>query len=215
MINERGYIYLKNYCDNHHGDIDVESYDSIVDFMEGFFNGLDHDECTINVEDSSFYDIEQMSNFKGEIDNEFDEKIEIYISSSDEEFLTKEGKMEENAPINDCGKNFLCISEMQSEHKNDLAIEGISKEIDVDFTLAHEIFNVLSSGEKNLNEIINAISEGKNPDDVVMDTLPLKVEMSLKRLVENDYLNVIEPINQATKYQITQKLKSIFEGDDV
>ena len=215
LINERGYIYLKNYCDNHHGDIDVESYDSIVDFMEGFFNGLDHDECTINVEDSSFYDIEQMSNFKGEIDNEFDEKIEIYISSSDEEFLTKEGKMEENAPINDCGKNFLCISEMQSEHKNDLAIEGISKEIDVDFTLAHEIFNVLSSGEKNLNEIINAISEGKNPDDVVMDTLPLKVEMSLKRLVENDYLNVIEPINQATKYQITQKLKSIFEGDDV
>ena len=43
----------------------------------------------------------------------------------------------------------------------------------------------------------------------------MKVEMSLKRLVENDYLHVIEPINQAKQYQIAPKLASVFEGDDV
>ena len=74
---------------------------------------------------------------------------------------------------------------------------------------------VLPSGDKTLHEVTNAIIEGENPDDVLMGNLPMKVEMSLKRLVENDYLHVIEPINQAKQYRIAPKLDSIFKGDDV
>lgn len=215
IINKKGYIYLKKYCDDYDKDINVKSYDSVVDFIQGFFDGFKYDKYSIDIENSSLEELGQMSEYKQEITKAFDEKNRIYMSSQNSDFLHSSEKTKENASISNPDENTICKMELHNEHNNDLAIEGISKEIDVDFTLAHEIFYVLSSGEKNLNEIINAISEGKNPDDVVMDTLPLKVEMSLKRLVENDYLNVIEPINQATKYQITQKLKSIFEGDDV
>lgn len=214
VVNERGYIYLKNYCDNYDKDIDVENYDSLFDFIEGFFDGFKYDEYSISIDKASHYDLTQMNNYKENIYTEFEEKKLEYTSSPDDKNLTKEEKKKENAPIKNSDDNSLCKSEIQSNDKNDFASEGSFEEIGVESTFAHKIFDVLSSGEKNLNEVTNAISEGENPDDVIENNLPLKVEMSLKRLVENEYLHIIEPINQAKKYQIAPKLASIFEGDD-
>lgn len=47
-----------------------------------------------------------------------------------------------------------------------------------------------------------------------MENLPLKVEVSLKRLVEHDFLVTIEPINQAKRYELTSEFSKLFEGDD-
>lgn len=179
--------------------------------MEGFFNGLDYDECTINIEDSSFYDIEQMSNFKGEIDNEFDEKIEIYMSSSDEEFLTKEGKMKENAPINDCGKNSLCISEIQSEHKNDLTIKGILEGIKIDFSIASQIIECLIDDDLTKFEIQRKLYPCPNPEDID-EKLLIGIEMTLKRLVDNSIISIKTSYGQM--YHLEDETRKLLEGDD-
>ena len=215
IINEKGYIYLTNYCDEYNMDINVKSYDSLVDFIQGFFDDFKYDEYSIAIENSSLEELGQMSNYKQKIGKAFDEKNKEYMYSQNSDFLHSSEKTKENAPIVNPDENTLCKKESHSEHNNDLAIEGIFEEIGVDFTIAHKIFDALSSGEKNLNDIVNAIVDGENPDDVLMGNLPMKVEMSLKRLVENDYLHVIEPINQAKQYQIAPKLASVFEGDDV
>lgn len=214
IINEKGYIYLTNYCDEYNMDINVESYDSLVDFIQGFFDDFKYDEYSIAIENSSLEELGQMSNYKQEIDKAFGEKTNEYMYSQNDEFLHSSEKTKENAPIVNPDENTMCKKESHSEHNNDLAIEGIFEEIGVDFTIAHKIFDALSSGEKNLNDIVNAIVDGENPDDVIENNLPLKVEMSLKRLVENDYLVTIEPINQATRYKMTSEFSKLFEGDD-
>ena len=214
VINERGYTYLKNYCDNYDKDIDVESYDSLFDFIQGFFNGFKYDEYSIDIDKSSHYDLTQMNSYKEDIYIEFEEKKLGYTSSHDDKDLTKEEKIEENPSMDKLNENSLCKSKIQSDDKSGFANKESFEEIGVEFTFAHRIYDVLSSGEKNFNEITLAISDGENPDDVIEDNLPMKLKISLKRLVENEYLHIIEPINQAKKYQIAPKLANIFEGDD-
>lgn len=113
VINERGYTYLKNYCDNYDKDIDVESYDSLFDFIQGFFNGFKYDEYSIDIDKSSHYDLTQMNSYKEDIYIEFEEKKLGYTSSHDDKDLTKEEKIEENPSMDKLNENSLCKSKIQ------------------------------------------------------------------------------------------------------
>ena len=214
VINEGGHTYLKNYCDNYDKDIDVESYDSIVDFIEGFFDGFKYDEYRIPIDNAPLDVITQMAKYKHEIDNLFNEKNNGDIVSQNSEVLHSNEKTKENPPIVNSSKDTICKKELHNIHNTQSDIQSILEEINVEYGIAHEIYGVLSSGNKNLEEIRSNICECVNPDDFNVENLPLKVEVSLKRLVEHDFLVTIEPINQAKRYELTSEFSKLFEGDD-
>ena len=72
----------------------------------------------------------------------------------------------------------------------------------------------MSSGEKNLDQVRNKLCEFEDPDNVYGESLPLKIEMTLKRLVDNSYLITIENFNQARQYKLNNELKDFFEGEN-
>jgi hypothetical protein len=214
IINKKGYIYLKNYCDNYDEDIDVKSYDSYVGFIKGFFDNLDYGECVISQDQSNYKDLSNMMEYKNEIYDEFHKKFSEDMSSDNGDDFAHTTKNKEKAPIDDSSNDSMCNSELPIDVNTQSKIKGILDEINVEYGIAHEIYGALSSGDKNLEEIRSSICECVNPDDFNVENLPLKVEVSLKRLVEHNFLVTIEPINQAKRYEMTSEFSKLFEGDD-
>ena len=210
LLNEKGYNYLKNHCDNHDDEISLTDYNSYFNLLESFFDGLNYDECCIDVDKSSLYDLTQMTKFDDEIKNAIHEIFNDDMSLSDEDdFKSIEKKNEKSL-----NQNQDSIKLLNDEINNNKSIKKLNRtlleEINVDYTLAIAIYELLSSGNKTLDEIRSSICEGLNPEDVDSHHLALKIEMNVERLYMSDYLDYN---NQ--RYELLDSFNDLIcEGDE-
>ena len=218
LVNEKGYVYLKNYCDNYTEDIDVKDYDSYFEFIDCFFDGFNHDDYSIDLNDASLEDINNFNGFKKEIYDDIiedGEKNKEYTSSDDGSKFQEHQKTMEKSSIANPNDKGLLTEKINSDNSIVIDNEDLLKEKGIDFAIAKEIYDLLVEyDELNLNEIRTNLCRYENPEDYNNESLPLKVEMNVKRLEDNDFLEITSYSNKAKSYIYTDKLKRIFEGDD-
>lgn len=218
LVNEKGYVYLKNYCDNYTEDIDVKDYDSYFEFIDCFFDGFNYDDYSIDLNDASLEDINNFNGFKKEIyENIFEdgEKNKEYTSSDDGSKFQEHQKTMEKSSIPNPNDKGLLTEKINSDNSIVIENEDLLKEKGIDFAIAKEIYDLLVEyDELNLDEIRTNLCRYENPEDYNNESLPLKVEMNVKRLEDNDFLEITSYSNKAKSYIYTDKLKRIFEGDD-
>lgn len=220
LVNERGYIYLKNYCDNYDEEIDVKDYDSYFNFIECFFDGFSYEEYSINLNDASLEDINNFNGFKKEIYDALlpdDEKNKEGMPSDDGSIFQQLSKTKENPSIDDVDAKSLLKKESNSNNSIDIENKGILAEKGIDFTIAKEIHALLSKGEAlTLHQIRTHICRYENPDDYNSESLSLKVEVNVKRLVKYDFLDIVSYTNKAESYMTNDKLMKALnlEGDE-
>ena len=211
VINERGYTYLKKYCDNYDEEIDVESYDSMFNFIKGFFNNFNYDEYSIKLSNASLEDITNMANYRDEINKGFDENLSQYSSAPDCDKSTQYKKSNENAPIPNPSDEILVNDRLHSEHSNQSKIRGLLEEKGVDIGVGYSILKALLQDDLTKYEIQNRVYPNPNPDDVD-EKLVLGIEMNLKRLVDNHFISIKTSFGQV--YHIEDETRKILEGDD-
>lgn len=218
LVNEKGYVYLKNYCDNYTEDIDVKDYDSYFEFIDCFFDGFNYDDYSIDLNDASLEDINNFNGFKKEIYDDIiedGEKNKEYTSSDDGSKFQEHQKTMEKSSIANPNDKGLLTEKINSDNSIVIDNEDLLKEKGIDFAIAKEIYDLLVEyDELNLNEIRTNLCRYENPEDYNNESLPLKVEMNVKRLEDNDFLEITSYSNKAKSYIYTDKLKRIFEGDD-
>ena len=171
---------------------------------------MNYDECCIDIDKSSLYDLTQMTKFDDEIKNAIHEIFNDDMSLSDEDdFKSIEKKNEKSL-----NQNQDSIKLLNDEINNNKSIKKLNRtlleEINVDYTLAIAIYELLSSGNKTLDEIRSSICEGLNPEDVDSHHLALKIEMNVERLYMSDYLDYN---NQ--RYELLDSFNDLIcEGDE-
>ena len=122
--------------------------------------------------------------------------------------------MEKSSIANPNDKGLL-TEKINSDNSIVIENEDLLKEKGIDFAIAKEIYDLLVEyDELNLDEIRTNLCRYENPEDYNNESLPLKVEMNVKRLEDNDFLEITSYSNKAKSYIYTDKLKRIFEGDD-
>ena len=209
IINEKGIYYLKNYCENYTEKIDVEEYNSYFKFLKGFFDGLNYDEHVIDLNNTSSYDIDTMMNFKDEIVEEIKNSKNKGGSSEGQKICTYSKTMEN--PLNDKqSKKNIGNPKNTNVVIFSLANKEQFEEIGIDVECAYEIYEILSSGEKTIQQIINKYCEFSDPDDFNSERTPLKVEDNVTRLFMHDFIDM-EKINNVEVYYLQDKFVELVQ----
>ena len=209
IINEKGICYLKKYCENYNEKIDVKEYNSYFKFLKGFFDGLNYDEHVIELSNTSSYDIDTMMNFKDEIVEEIKKSKGIPETQNEQKICTYSKTMEN--PLNDKqSKKNIGNQENTNIVIFSLAYKEQFEEIDIDVECAYEIYEILSSGEKTIQEIINKYCEFSDPDDFNSERTPLKVEDNVTRLFMHDFID-LEKINNVEVYYLQDKFVELVQ----
>lgn len=213
IINERGYTYLQNYCDNYDKEIDVESYDSIVDFIQGFFDGFNYDEYSISIDNAPLDVITQMAKYKHQIDNLFNEKNNGNILIQNSEVLHSNENEKDNPPIDDSSKSSICKNELHSEHSNKSTIQALLKEKRINVEVGYSILNILFNDDEGLTkyEIQRKMYPNPNPDDVD-ERLVLAIDTNLQKLVDKGFVTIKTTYGMI--YHLEEDIRKLFEGDD-
>lgn len=200
LLNEKGIKYLENYCEDYDKQIDLKDYNSYFTMIKTFFDGLDYGKMCIELDNASLDELNRMIDFREGIKNAIYDK---YVSDDDvnEGNSFQEHSKEADNPSNDeISEKSLLNSESNRDNKLKKANEDFFKNIGVDVSIALGIHDVLADGEKSLDEIRTKLCEGLNPLDVDSHSLALKVEMDIKRLADNDLLDIVSYSNKAVSY---------------
>ena len=192
IINERGLYALKTFCENYKEEIDVEDYNQLLDFLQSFFDGMNYDEYVIRFEDSSRDDKLKMFEFKEKLNIALEKKRDTPSGSKTSKICTSKNQEENSSKANQ-SKNKNANINCTLEHIFRFEIKEQLEEINVDVEIAHQVYELLTSGAKTLQEITNSICEGLDPEDFNEETTPLKIEMNVERLYMSDYLDFNAP----------------------
>lgn len=209
LLNEIGIKYMKKYCDDYVEPIDLRDYNSYFTMINSFFDGLDYDKMCIDLDKASLGELNRMIDFREDVKSAIHEK---YNSDEDvnEGNNFQEHSKEADNPSNDKPKE---KSLLNSESNRDNRLKKANREFleknKIDVSIAFGIYDVLADGEKNLDEIRTSLCEGLNPSDVDSHSLALKVEMNVKRLVDNDLLDIASYSNMAMFYAVNDKFSEV------
>ena len=180
---------LEKYCNEYTQDIDVENYNQVFDFLQGFFDCIDYDVHTIDLKVSTIDDINNMMKFQNDIVKKLQKKETLSHDPEEQKICTskklKENSSNEKQDTNKCG-----FDEIPILHIEKSKFKEHFEEIGVDVEIAYQTYALLSkSGAQTLQEITNNICEGQDPDDFNNETTPLKIEFEINKLYMNDYLD--------------------------
>ena len=212
VINEKGYMYLKNYCEDYPEDIDVKSYDSMFEFIESFFEGFNYDDYSVDVNDASYDELNEMNNYKIEIDEGFEKNSRIHMSSPNDKENTQHINQEENHSLANPSEDVICKSQIHDKTKVKSKIQALLKEKRINVDVGYSILNVLSEDDGLTKyEIQNKMYPNPNPDDVD-ERLILAIDTNLQKLVDKGFVTI--KTSYGMLYHLEEDTKKLFEGDD-
>ena len=215
LLNKIGFQYMEKYCDDYEKQINLKDYDSYFDMINSFFKGLDYGKMCVELDNASLDELNLMIDFKEGIKNAFYEKYALEDVVNEGNAFQDHSKGADN-PSND-GQSEKSLLNSESNRDNSIKKENrdFLEKIGVDISIAFGIHDLLAEGEKTVDEIRTSICEGLNPSDVDSHSLALKVEMNIKRLADNDLLDIASYSNKAMSYAVNRKFSELLGIGDV
>lgn len=213
ILSERGIAYLEKYCNDYKQEIDVEDYNHIFDFLQGFFDGMNYDEDTIDLKTSSLHDISNMMKFNEDILKQLQKSEDPDTNSNAQEICitTKNNESSSNSNQSETGfANQNCTS----LHNISLRFQEHMKENGIDIDIALQTFELLcKTGASTMQGIINHIHETIDPEDFNNETTPLKIERHVNMMYVDDLLDV-ETRNNKEVYVMQESFIALARGDN-
>lgn len=201
-INEKGYTYLKNYCNNKNTCIDLNDYNSYYNFINDGISNFKFDVYAIKLEDAKLSDltyiIEHFENPNFETENT--------PSKQNDEVFANHPKTMENTPNDDSTQGSYGESNLPSSAKLQDSSKILDSNInDPDYALRicellvnqnltrDAIFNELHSDmlsdpelafeyQKDFFETVDQLEEGFVSEDKEGDIVYLKLNDDLKKI---------------------------------
>lgn len=209
LLNEIGFQYMKKYCDDYEKQINLRDYNSYYDMINTFFDGLDYEKMCVKLETSSLDELNLMIDFKEKIKRDFYDKYASEgVVNEGNSFQDHSIKADNTANDKQSEKSLL-----NSESNRDNSIKKGNRDflenIGVDVSIAYGIHDLLAEGGKTIDEIRTSLCEGLNPSDVDSHSLALKVEMNVKRLLDNELLEIVSYSNKAMTYAVNDKFSEL------
>ena len=151
-----------------------------------------------------------MMNFKDEIVEEIKNSKGIPETQNEQKICTYSKTMEN--PLNDKqSKKNICNPKNTNITIFSLAYKEQFEDMGIDVECAYEIYEILSSGEKTLQQITNKYCEFSNPDDFNSERTPLKVENNVTRLYVCDFIDM-EKKNNVEVYFLQERFVELVEN---
>lgn len=207
IISERGICTLKKYCEDEHVELNANDYDSMLDFLQGFFDNIDDENDFIKFEESSRDDKLKMFEYKEKLLKQLQKETHPLTPSKTSKICTSKNQ-EENSSNTNQSKNKNANPDLHISHIFKSKIKEQIEEIDVDVEIAYKTYEFLtSSGQGTLQEITNYICEGLDPDDIDNSHITMKIDTHINRLYMNDYLDF-----NINKYELQESFINLVEG---
>ena len=206
-INKRGVGVLQKYCEEEHVEFDLNDYDLITDFLQGFFDTLNYEEHVIKPEDVTRADMLEMFKFQENIFKGLYEKIETPPSPTYDKVSEHTTENPENAPDTKRGNvqssNYIMNIANIFEHQ----IKEFLDEKHIDMFIASQTYTFLTSKKTaTTQDIINYIHETVPPEDAEQTHLAMKIDTHLNRMFMNDLLDF-----NGNKYELTPEFVNLVE----
>lgn len=200
IINERGVYALEKYCRDEDVELTADSYNDMIDFLQGFFDMLDTDKHVIRFEDSSRDDKLDMLKFKRELVDSL-KKTDTPLESTESTKICTSKETDESPQNDEQDTNKSANQNCTLSHIFKSQIKEVLDEKHIDVEIAQQSFTYLqTNGTATTQEIVNYIHETVDPDDFNNDKTPLKIDRHLNRM----YLHDLLEFNGYT-YELTQE----------
>lgn len=210
-LNERGGVALEKYCKQDDVELASNSYNAMIDFLQGFFDILDYDEHVVNAEDVTSEDMLKMLEFKQTYVDGDDENVEensLTPSPADETEICTYSKTDERAQNINQSNTLNANSDCTFAHIFNLQIKEQLSEKHIDVEIAQQTYEYLQANTTaTTQDIVNYIHETVDPDDFNNDTTPLKIDRHLNRMFMNDLLEFT-----GNEYELTQEFVDLVAG---
>ena len=213
IVNERGVLHLEKYCKDKDVELTSNNYNTMIDFLQGFFDSLDDDKHVIDIADASREDMLKMFDFKDKLLEDL-KKSDTPLSTADDTKICTSKESEDKAG-----------NVKQSTHENANAnctllhifksqLKEILDEKHIDVEIACNTYEYLTRNKTGtLQNIVNYIHETIDPDDFNNDTTPLKIDRHLNQMFMHDLLEF-----NRNRYELTREfvdLVNIARGEKV
>ena len=204
-VNEKGYVYLKNYCESENHCIDLNDYDSYYNFINDAMNNFDLKKYAIKLEDAKHDDLKYMIDLFSSPNKNVEETYKDQNSAN----AADQPKIVENAPIEDTTSNSYGDSDLPSTAKQWDSTTIFGSEIGrSDFAL--EICELLFNQKLDFYSIFDVVYSDQDfsiPDAKEYCNMELGEQLDL--LESHDYINTIKNEDGKTYYQLDDDLKEV------
>lgn len=204
-VNEKGYTYLKKYCEDETHCIDLNDYDSYYDFINGAISNFKLSKYAVKLEDAKLSDLKYMIDQFSSPAKKIEEDPQDQNSTSS----ANQSKMVENASNDDTTSNSYGDSDLPSAARQWDSTSIFGSEINSpDFAL--EICTLLFNQNLNFDDIFDAVYQDQDfsiPD--AKEYCNMELSEQLDMLEEYDYINSSKNEDGKTYYQLDDDLKEV------
>ena len=204
-VNEKGYTYLKKYCEDETHCIDLNDYDSYYDFINGAISNFKLREYAVKLEDAKLSDLKYMiDQFSSPA-----KKIEEDPQDQNSVSSANQSKMVENASNEDTTSVPYGDSDLPSAARQWDSTSIFGSEINhPDFAL--KICELLFNHELDFDDIFDAVYQDQ--DFTIVDAKEycnMELSEQLDLLESYDYINSSKNEDGETYYQLDDDLKEV------
>ena len=194
ILNERGYVYLKNYCSSYDKRMDKDDYDSYYNFIHDFIKDLDETHC-IDINTAS---IEELRSSSDEM-----KKIFIDIPADIDEKFTSMNNINENALNENQSINHECKEGLHPVHPSGFQNAARIEEMGYDFSILQRISDVLHYRYATAEDVLSKYDLFDIAPDGHNEELVIGIANGLKRMAADGLISKTM-MNGQTVYEITE-----------
>ena len=207
IVNERGGVALKKYCNTNDVELTSNTYNDMINFLQGFFDILDHDKHVIDIKDASREDMLNMFNFKAKLVEDMKKKTHTPSTADDPKICTSKENVESTQNVNQ-SKNKCANPNLHILHIFKSSIKEFLEEKKIDVEIACNTYEYLQAHESGtVQDIVNYIHETIDPDDFNNETTPLKIDRHLNQMFMYDLLEF-----EGNRYELTPEFVELVEN---
>lgn len=205
-VNEKGYTFLKKYCESENHSIDLNNYNSYYNFINDAINHFDFDEYAVELEDATLSDLRYMIKHF-ESSNSSDEKNEGSLHDHDSADFAKQVKNDESDQNADSTPVSYGTSDLPSaaKQRDTRAIFGYNIE---GAGYAAKICELLVHQNLTINAILNELHPDAllNPEDYLMELR--EFDEVINSLREFDFISKIEGDDGISYYHLNDDVRN-------
>lgn len=207
IVNERGGVALEKYCNNNDVELDSNTYNDMINFLQGFFDMLDHDKHVVSFEDSSRDDKLHMLNYKQKLFEKVEKETHTLTPAENTKICTSKETDESAQNVNQ-NKNKCANPNLHILHIFKNEIKDFLEEKKIDVEIACNTYEYLQAHEGGtVQDIVNYIHETIDPDDFNNETTPLKIDRHLNQMFMYDLLEF-----ESNRYELTPEFVELVEN---
>ena len=210
-LSERGGDTLKKYCTKHDVELTADNYNSMIEFLQGFFDTANPDIDYVELEEATRDGMLEMFKRQRDLSHMLHENSDTQTPSPAGSKICTSTKTTENPQESQQSKNKNANQNRTCLHIGKSNIKAFLDKNNIDITIAKQTLTYLISQETATSQdIINYIYSYSDPDDFNNNNMPLKITNHLNKMFMYDLLDFNAPYYEIgdAYYELTKETQT-------